>query len=235
MNFVSLEINRFTDYLSLRRANIEWSWQQVCSGHPGVLTTEERLDLWTYLLQSLPFFLAPEGEVVSRTEPEIPLFKSSETSPEITSLLRELHPLSLILLQEIHLYQPLNPSDSFLNLVNRSVLKAVQNVIESNVNVWEERQRASLAEQQTQRERTTLHVNVFIQEHMSTLARLIHDARGSLGLVSGAAALLSVEQTSAEHRTKFHDVLERNLVSVEEKLTEILQNSRITPSETMDK
>ncbi len=232
MGFISKEINDFSDYLSLRRAGIDSSWQQMDGGQSGVMTTEEKNELWTYLRQSLPFFVALDGGAGSGPGPNIPVFSRSNTSAEITPLLAELHSFSLLLLPEIQGYRPLHPSDSFLTQVSQAVLTAVHKVIETNVKVWEERPRALLAEQQAELNRTNLHLQGFIHDRASLIRRLIHDARGSLGLVSGAAALLSTEQSSAEHRSKFRDVLERNLTSVEEKLTEILQNFRINPSET---
>jgi len=228
-------LKHIAEYLFGRREAILNNWRMACEDDESLssvssLTRQEFNNLMPVILDILEKRLLgePVQEDLSYVAAGHGLHRWHKAL-ELIETMRELNHLSAILYHELEEYEELFPDadKSLLLFVYREITGVLQETFTGSIQKYDELQRLYAAGRLNTLESALGSMNEMARERGDILRRSSHDLRGSLGIASSAASLLQLEGLTDQDRQMYLDMLNRNLVSIQTLLTELLDLSRL--------
>ncbi|UHG93936.1 sensor histidine kinase [Spirosoma oryzicola] len=152
-----------------------------------------------------------------------------QKSHHLPDLLREFHHLSMSLFEELRLFRQLFPNtdpDTIL-LIQQHIMVFINQTVGESITKLDELQRLEAANRATSLQKALQEMEELSRQRTELLRTSSHDLRSGLGLISGAAQVLNMDELTEEERKRFTEMLNRNLSNVQSSLTDLIDLARL--------
>ncbi len=202
---MQLAFKEILSYITSRQKVIVDAWQQRC-GHNS-MNDLQRDDLLKGLLEHLSGTPVPLASILQRI---IPVEKRDADA--LQSFVQSLHYLQGVFSYELEQYQStVIPGEPDLRwMFNQKITQVLNEWTRESLRLWPVRI-PGLNEAQTE-----------------VLRSFIHDTRGNLGAITGAATLLTIPNSDEAQRNIFAGILNRNVKDIQFVLNELLEISDLS-------
>ncbi|QJW89061.1 HAMP domain-containing histidine kinase [Spirosoma taeanense] len=223
------------DYLFARRDALLHIWRTACkldtSLHIGVnLSREEFNDQIPTVLNLFEQQLRGEDQEfdLALTASEHGLHRWHK-GYSLRELLAELSHFNQCLAAEITEYKTLysETDDAVMTKAYELVVKFSSKLSSGSVVQYDELQRNQAAERAEVLRQTLDHITEMTRQRGEFLRMTSHDLRSGLGVIQGAASLLSQPSNTDQEKTSRLQMLRRNLLTVEAMLSELTSLARL--------
>ncbi len=228
-------VNEIAAFLFNRRETLLNNWRSTCEADPiikkvSVLGREEFNNLIPIILDILEQrILGAASEADAAVAARAHGLHRWQKSFALPELLRELHHLTLIILDEMKLFRQLFPKydpDKVID-AQRHITAIMNDTMRGSIDKHDELQRLQAAERAAGLEQALEEMQDLSRQRGDLLRSSSHDLRSGVGLSMGAAYFLQMEDLSQEERQQYVDMLNRNLSHVQEMLTNLMDLARL--------
>jgi signal transduction histidine kinase len=227
--------NEIVAFLFNRRETLLNNWRSVCEADPtikkiSVLSREEFNDLMPIVLDILEQrILGEASEVEAAITARSHGLHRWQKSFALPELLRELHHLTLIILDELKLFRQLFPKYDPNAVIDAQyhIVAIMNDTMQGSIDKHDELQRLQAADRASGLEQALEEMHQLSRERGDLLRASSHDLRSGVGLSMGAAYFLQMEDLSQDERQQYVDMLNRNLNHVQTMLTNLMDLSRL--------
>jgi signal transduction histidine kinase len=222
-------------YLANRREAILNKWRTSCESDPALSTTasltrEEFNNKVPFMLNELQHRLGaqPEGDQVNLLAAEHGLhrWQKGYTLHELST---EMQHLNSILLVELDLFWDFYPAtDRQIMATAYQYVATFNNQISTgSIEQYATLQRTAASSRVQALEKTLAQLNEVTHQRNTLLHQSSHDLRSSFGIIQGAASLLEMAGDSEEERKEFLAMLQRNLATSRNLVTQLIDLARL--------